>query len=282
MSCKKLERPEQFNHQGLDFAFTDSMKNFQTKGSYDGGSYDGGSYDVESNGSCGYGGTNPHDRKQKTASPPESMISSSGEQMTTYTIETNTPHTSINTSYADLNNAYGKSDEMEIFENKLGNSNLYVTPTQVSNDLDSINAKLEEISKDYTSNVNEQSENKIRTYPKQIPPQSIYPANSFPLQNRPYFRRIGASNLLEPYGSNTFSDTLEYYTGMNLYKWGLLLMLLILLFVVIYCVSSHTDSGKSVEIPFTETVNTHVGKSADPIRKNLITLQHQIKNLMSN
>lgn len=267
MSCRALERPEQLDNQGMNYVFPASAKEPHMVASpqLDMKGYAEWSKPVLNNGCGSY--FNPHDRKQKTAIPPESIVSSSGENTTTYKLTTNSHGSSMNTSYADLDAAFGKSEELEQFENKMGDG-LYVTPKQISNDLDNVNAKLEEISRDY---VKEQTESKIRTYPKQIPPQTIYQTDPYPLWNRPYFRQLGSSELLEHYGSSTFSDTLEYYTGMDLYKWGLLIILLILLFVVIYCVSSNNEA------PITASLG-----SQDAIRKNLLSLQNQIRRLVSN
>ena len=267
MSCKALERREQFDHQGMNFLFPDSIKKVQTS----------------------FNDFDPHDRKQHTSLPPESVVSSTHEKPT-FAILTNPRNTSTNTAYADLDDAFGKSEEMERFENKIGNAGIrFVTPTQMTNDLNNINAKLEEISKDYDHEV-DLARPKIKTYPHQIPPQTIFHSDPLPLWNRPHFRRIGASSdiageravsfssrgaseLLEPYGISSLSDTIEYYTGMSLYKWGLLIILIVMLFAVIYCVSHHMESPSH-----SVTVST----SSDSIRKNLLSLQNQIRNLVMN
>src|SRR5271170_5090777 len=165
---------------------------------------------------------------------------------------------SIN-SFADVQSAFNKSDTMKHFESQMKYKNpLYENSEKMSHhydeQLETINANLE----NYLKNVSDESDESSQI--------------NFPLTRNQYYSPTQTgTELLEGYdvieniqqGYTDMDEAIAKCTGMNIYKWILILLLLAIFVYALYCVchSPSVSSGR---------------------RENLRALESQVKNLMDS
>lgn len=170
-------------------------------------------------------------------------------------------HNDSTHSFADVQSAFSKTDTMKQFESSIKHNNpIYKDNEQQSQPFDSqleaINSNLE----NYLKNIPDNNDSS---------PKIIYPLT----RNQYYSPEQTGTELLEGYdvvdeikqGYSDMDDSITEYTGMNIYKWILILFLLVIFIYALYCVCV-CESGEKI-----------LGR-----RENLKALETQVKNLINS
>jgi hypothetical protein len=178
-------------------------------------------------------------------------------------------HNDSTHSFADVQSAFSKTDTMKQFESSIKHNNpIYKDNEQLSQPYDN------QPSQPYDNQLEIINSN-LENYLKNIPdnddsnPKIIYPLT----RNQYYSPEQTGTELLEGYnaideiqqGYSDMDDSITKYTGMNIYKWILILFLLAVFIYALYCVCM-CESGENFS-----------GR-----RENLKALETQVKNLMNS